>query len=161
MAVSWAPTLPQVAAYIPRSTVDVVTPGSAAELNDFTASTNPSETVAQGFVDTAVAQVLAVAPTIPGDLHDLATGIAARRAAAAILRSRSDHTDDPAYADALDAQADADLSRLLSACVAQPDGRVSTALATRRVHQALGAALANVGQYATPERSLLSRRTNI
>ena len=161
MAVDWAPDLEQVADYIPRSTIDVTSVGDATEEATFTADTLPTAVQAQRFVDTAVAQVLAVAPAIPGSLTDLAAGIAAKRAAAAILRSRSDFTDDPAYAASLDAQADADLARLLSACTVRQEGRVTTAQANARTAAALGAALANVGQYATPERSLLSRRSNL
>lgn len=160
MAEVWAPTLEQVANYIPRSTIDVTTPGDATELGTFTANTKPTHTEAARFIDWAVAQVLSVAPAIPGGLYPLAAGIAAKRAAAAILRSRSDFADDLAYATALDAQADGDLARLLSACVTQPQGRVTTAQANARTAAALGAALANVGQLATPEKSLLSRRTN-
>ncbi len=155
----WPPTTAYVADYIPRTTVDTVTPGDANEQGDYSPTTSPTKVIAQRILDAAAASVLAAVETVPAHLADLASAVAAKRAAASILRAVSDHADDITHATALDEQADADLKRLLAAVTGQPQGRMSTAQATRAHHQAIGAALGNVGLLGTPDRSLLSRRT--
>lgn len=122
---SWAPGLSRVAAYIPRLTVDQVTPGSAVEIGTFDTRTNPTGLIAQRHINDAVAEVLALTGTVPDALHALASAIAARRAAASILRAYGDDRagqDTLAVAAALDARADADLNRLQTAVDPGGDG---------------------------------------
>ncbi|MEU4558527.1 hypothetical protein AB0F72_09055 [Actinoplanes sp. NPDC023936] len=112
---TWTPGLSRVAAYIPRLTVDQTTPGSATERGTFDDHTNPTGQVAQRHIDDAVAEVAALAGTVPDALHALASAIAARRAAASILRAYGDDRSGQnalAFAAALDARADTDLTRL-------------------------------------------------
>lgn len=115
---TWTPGLTRVAAYIPRLTVDVATPGTALELGTFTTTTNPTDTVAQRHIDDAVAEVLAVCGTIPTSLEVLARAVAAQRAAATIQRAYGATRlgeDSLQTAAALDARADTDLAQLRTA----------------------------------------------
>jgi hypothetical protein len=122
---TWTPGLSRVAAYIPRLTVDQTAPGSAVELGTFDGRTNPTGEIAQRHINDAVAEVAALAGTVPAGFDLLAAAIAARRAAATILRAYGDDRagqDTIAVAAALDARADADLTRLRAAIDAlEPD----------------------------------------
>ncbi|WP_045740873.1 hypothetical protein [Actinoplanes rectilineatus] len=122
---TWSPGLSRVAAYVPRLTVDQTTPGSAIELGTFDQRTNPTGDVAQRHINDAVAEVQALAGTVPDSLHPLASAIAARRAAAMILRAYGDDRtgqDSLATAAALEARADKDLDRLQAAIRDLEDG---------------------------------------
>lgn len=122
---TWTPGLSRVAQYIPRLTVDTVTPGSAAELGTFNAYTNPDDVKAQHHIDDAVAGVLAILPVVPAGLEPLARTVAALRAAASLQRSYSNTSnglDTLQIAAALDARADADLARLRTAIDDLADG---------------------------------------
>lgn len=114
-AVLWAPTLAQVADYIPTRTLDATAPGSAVYLGTFTPDTTPTEVQAGRLIDQAVATVSAAAGTVDASLYLLATTVAALRAAASIERAYPVRDADINTADQLDKRADAELARLLAA----------------------------------------------
>lgn len=134
---TWTPGLTRVAAYIPRLTVDMSTPGTAVELGTFTTATNPTDTVAQRHIDDAVAEVLAVCGPLPTSLEVLARAVAAQRAAATIQRAYGGSRpgeDSLAVAAALDARADADLTRLRAAIQDLTDGSADGFVAVSPVY---------------------------
>lgn len=112
---AWVPFLSDVADYIPRLTIDMVTPGSAVEYGTFNGLTTPSDEQAMRLLDRAVGSVIATAGTIQTSVAGLAATAAALRAAAAIQRAYPRSADDRAVADALDRRADAELARLVAA----------------------------------------------
>lgn len=81
-ALTWAPTLADVARHIPTRTRDTRTPGSDQLLNTFTESTTPSSDAAQGFIDDAVQWVLASAGALPTNLPPTDEIMVAARTAA-------------------------------------------------------------------------------
>jgi hypothetical protein len=122
---TWAPGLTRVAVYVPRLTVDTITPGDGVELGTFTDATTPTAGVARRHVDDAVAEVTAVCGAVPDSLTPLATAVAAQRAAATIQRAYGNTAlglDMLQIAAALDSRADADLARLLTAIRDLADG---------------------------------------
>lgn len=125
-AVTWAPTLPEVADYVPRLTVDTTTAGAATELGTFTTTTTPDTDSAQRIINGAVAGVEAtIGTTLAEALHPLANTVAALRAAATMLRAYAHHTgNDLAIAAAYDARADAEMARLTFAIADAADGEV-------------------------------------
>lgn len=125
----WAPGLSRVADYVPRLTVDTVTPGEAVELGTFTAATLPTDRIAQRHIDNAVAGVAATVPTVPVPLQPLAQTVAALRAAASIQRSYSNTAlglDTLSISAALDARADAEMARLQTAVDDLADGETGS-----------------------------------
>lgn len=112
---AWTPFLSQVADHVPYLTVDTVTPGSALHLGTFTARTWPTDEQAQRLTDGAVTYVRSAVGTVAPAVYDMATQVAALRAAAAIARAYPRDDGDLAAAAALDARADADLARLKAA----------------------------------------------
>jgi hypothetical protein len=113
--VAWSPFLSQVADYVPRLTVDTVTPGSSVPLGTFTGQTDPTDEQVQRLIDQAVARVQGPLVAVAVSLYDLATTVAALRAAASVQRAFARNPQDYAAADALDAQADASYSTLVTA----------------------------------------------
>jgi hypothetical protein len=111
----WAPFLSDVADYIPRLTIDMVTPGSAVEYGTFNGLTTPTDEQAMRLVDAAVGSVLTAAGTIQDSIAGQATTVAALRAAAAIQRAYPRGSNEMSVADALDRRADAELARLIIA----------------------------------------------
>ncbi|MFI6228626.1 hypothetical protein ACIBCR_15095 [Micromonospora echinospora] len=112
---AWTPFLSQVADHVPYLTVDTITPGSATHLGTFTARTWPTDEQAQRLTDGAVTWVRSAVGTVAPAVYDMATQVAALRAAAAIARAYPRDDGDLAAAAALDARADADLIRLKAA----------------------------------------------
>jgi hypothetical protein len=110
---AWSPFLSEVADHVPFLTIDSTTPGSQLYLGTFTGATTPTDEQAQRHVDRAVATVSARVGTIPVALYPLARGVAAARAAAAILRAFPRTRDDRDAAAELDRRADADFVQLV------------------------------------------------
>jgi len=81
-ALTWAPTLADVARHIPTRTRDTTTPGSDALLGTFTENTTPSADAAQGFIDDAVQWVLASVGQLPTGLPPTDEIMVAARTAA-------------------------------------------------------------------------------
>jgi hypothetical protein len=65
VAEAWAPTLADVARYIPTRTRDAATPGSDALLGTFTPTTTPTADQAQSIIDDAVGAVVAAVGELP------------------------------------------------------------------------------------------------
>lgn len=90
MAEVWAPTVADVAKYIPTRTRDTTTPGSDALLNTFTPNTTPTGSQAQSIIDDAVGGVVSVVGELPAsppadpEIYSQARVAAAIRAAADI-----------------------------------------------------------------------------
>lgn len=112
---AWAPFLSDVADHVPYLTVDTVTPGSVIHLGTFTPTTTPTDEPAQRHVDAAVRSVAAAVGTLNEDLYGMGRNVAALRAAASIARAYPRDDGDLQTAAALDARADAELTRLKSA----------------------------------------------
>ncbi|MFJ8690284.1 hypothetical protein [Micromonospora wenchangensis] len=112
---AWAPTVAQVADHIPYMTVDVVTPGSQAYLGTFSVATSPTDVQALRLIEGAWPPVAAALGLVAEAVYPLAQHVTALRAAAAIVRAFPRDDGDLAKAAALDARADADLLRLISA----------------------------------------------
>ena len=121
MGEAWAPTTGEVAEKIPTRTRDRTTPGSTQLLGQFTENTEPTAEQAQGFVDNAVAWVLAATGALPttGQLADeiqaSARDAAAWRAAADIEMAYPERTANINVAATLDARANAALAQVLLA----------------------------------------------
>lgn len=113
--VVWSPFLSQVADYVPRLTVDTVTPGSAIPLGTFTGRTDPTDEQVQRLIDQAVARIAAPLITVAPALYDLATTVAALRAAASVQRAYARNAQDYGAASSLDEQADAAYKSLVTA----------------------------------------------
>lgn len=103
---SWSPFLSQVADYVPRLTIDTVTPGVAIPLGTFTGQTDPTDEQVMRLIDQAFATVAAPLVTVAPTLYDLATVVVSLRAAAAVQRAYARNPQDYAAADALDRRAD-------------------------------------------------------
>lgn len=130
----WTPFLSDVADYVPRLTIDTITPGSATEYGTFTGSTTPTDEQAHRLTDAAVAAVLGAVGTVDDTLHGLARVVAAIRAAASIQRAYPRDltairgSDEASLADALDRRADAELARLITANTAAGQAQVPAAV---------------------------------
>ncbi|WBB94189.1 hypothetical protein [Verrucosispora sp. WMMC514] len=111
----WAPSVDKVANHVPYMTVDVVTPGSQQYRNTFDHRTTPTGEQVRQLIDAAWPSVLAATGPIVEQVWPLAQSVAALRAAAAIVRAYPRDDGDLARAAALDARADADLARLITA----------------------------------------------
>jgi len=125
MAEAWAPTLDDVARHIPTRTRDTKTPGSAALLGTFTASTTPTADQAQAHIDAAVLGILSQTGTL--DITD--AGLLAQARVAAEWRSAADieiaypnRDADVAVYSQLDARAKYELAMLLRRLQAQGEG---------------------------------------
>jgi hypothetical protein len=111
----WAPFLSDVADYVPRLTVDMVTPGSATEYGTFNGSTTPTDEQAQRLIDKAVASIEARFGELDVAFEPMAKTVASLRAAAAIARAYPRGPDDLSTAEQLDARADAEMAVLIEA----------------------------------------------
>lgn len=111
----WAPTVEEVADHTPYLTVDAVTPGSQAYLNTFNELTSPTGGQAQRMIDKAWTSTAATLGLVAEPLWPAARHVTALRAAAMIVRAYPRDDGDLARAAALDARADADLTRLITA----------------------------------------------
>ncbi len=130
MAEAWAPTTGEVAEKIPTRTRDKAAPGSTALLGQFTATTTPNASQAQGFVDNAVAWVLAAVGKLPAagqlldDIEAAARDAAAWRAAADIELAYPERTANVNVAATLDARANSALAALRTALATEVGGPV-------------------------------------
>jgi hypothetical protein len=118
MAYAWAPTLQQVAIWVPWLTVSTVTPGDQEPSGTFGSDTEPNDIHAQEHVDRAALVVgagLGTVPTAPATVYELAGAVAALRAAIALARAYPRDRGDLDYADALQSQYDSDLAALTTA----------------------------------------------
>jgi len=118
VAVSWAPTLEQVADHIPTRTRSAATPGSDTLLGTFNASTTPTDEQASRHIRYACAEVLAAIGALsasPAHLTELATEAAALRAAADIELAYPRRQADVSVYEQLNARATAALQRLVDA----------------------------------------------
>lgn len=81
-AAAWAPSLPQVATYVPERTVTLTTPGEESALNTFSDDTTPTSAQVTDFITAAVRHVqMKVGASIDATLYDAATAAAAMRTA--------------------------------------------------------------------------------
>lgn len=101
MAVPWAPTLEQVAVYVPWLTVNTKVPGSQAYLMTFDANTSPDATVAGWHVTDAITLIGSAIATMPSGLYDLAATTAAKYAAATLAAAYARTDEDRVRAAAL------------------------------------------------------------
>lgn len=128
MAEAWAPTTGDVAEKIPTRTRSKAAPGSTALLGQFTADTTPTAEQAQGFVDNAVAWVLAATGALPttGQLADqieqAARDAAAWRAAADIEMAYPERTANVNVAATLNSRANDALQTALNAIRTEEGG---------------------------------------
>lgn len=128
---TWTPFLSDVADFVPRLTVDMVTPGSELELGTFNGNTSPTDGQAQRITDGAVNSIAGRLPNLAPTLHGLAKVVAAQRAAASVLRAyprSTNPTQDLQAADALDRRADADMQVLVAAAADASGSSNTTAL---------------------------------
>lgn len=112
---SWSPFLSDVADFVPRLTIDQGSLGEPVELGTFTGSTEPTDEQVQRLIDRAVVSVSTVLGTVAPSLYEQAQGVAAMRAAAAAQRGYARDSDAMRLATELDASADAELGRLVTA----------------------------------------------
>jgi len=121
VAEAWAPTTGEVAEKIPTRTRSRAAPGSTQLLGQFTEDTEPTAEQAQGFVDNAVAWVLAATGQLPtvgqlaGEIEAAARDAAAWRAAADIEMAYPERTANINVASTLDSRANAALAQVLAA----------------------------------------------
>lgn len=101
MSVAWAPTLVQVAVYVPWLTVSTTVPGSQSYLMTFTTATSPNDTVAQTHIDDATTIITATVTGMPTTVYSLAAVVAAKYAAATLARAYARTDEDRQRADAL------------------------------------------------------------
>lgn len=80
---SWAPTLPQVGAYVISRTTDVDLP-DGSRVTTFTADTYPTDTQVTGIVSNVCAWILAKVTTVRPGFEELAETAAALRTAGLI-----------------------------------------------------------------------------
>lgn len=81
-AADWAPTLAQVASYVPERTVTVTAPGVEGTVDTFTDDTTPTGAQVGQYILDAVRHVqMKVGTVIDSSLYDDATAAAAMRAA--------------------------------------------------------------------------------
>lgn len=113
--VSWAPFLSQVADYVPRLTIDTVTPGESIPLGTFTGQTDPTDEQVMRLIDQALTTVAGPLVSLAPALYDLATTVVSMRTAAAVQRAYARNAQDYAAADALDRRADAAYATLVTA----------------------------------------------
>lgn len=113
---AWAPSLFQVAAYVPSRTRDASQPAADVLTGTFTPDTTPTDvTVADVFIPAAVAEVVAACGTVPDTLAGLAGEAAALRAAADIELAYPERAADVEVYRDLDARAKDALARLVAA----------------------------------------------
>jgi hypothetical protein len=121
---TWAPSLTQVAAYIPARTLEIVTdPGTQIARGTFTPSTTPSETIVNSLITDACAYVTArVGQTLADTLNDEATGATAMRVAGLVELTFPKTQDDLNTAEILLAQAETAVVALIADNAALGDG---------------------------------------
>jgi hypothetical protein len=120
-AVPWRPSRVQVAKYVPDRTVPA-DQLSDAPLGDFTAATTPTATQADGHIDDACSWVALQTGTLTAAMYPDASAVAAVRAAGMIELSFPVRDADINTGQALLAQADAMLTRLVDANEAASPG---------------------------------------
>lgn len=125
---AWVPFLSDVADHVPRLTVDTVTPGSAIEYGTFTGTTSPTDEQVQRLIDAAAATLAATVGTVDTALYGLARAVTALRAAAAVQRAYPRDPSDLNTASQLDARAEAELKRLITANTAAGQASVPAAV---------------------------------
>jgi hypothetical protein len=117
----WAPTVADVARYIPTRTRDTTTPGSDALLGTFGPNTTPTDSQAQSIIDDAVGSVVAAVGELPAappadiEIYSQARVAAAFRAAADIEMAYPNRDADVALAVLLGQRADKALATLVTA----------------------------------------------
>lgn len=112
---AWSPFLSEVADYISRLTVDMVTPGSQVQFGTFNGNTSPTDEQAHRLLDSAVISVVSRLGVVAAAAEPAARVVSAIRAAAMIARSFPRSAVDLATADALDRRADIELALLVDA----------------------------------------------
>ncbi|HLL69016.1 MAG TPA: hypothetical protein VK453_25375 [Micromonosporaceae bacterium] len=90
----WAPTLPQVADYVPVRTIVGAADGSGDALNTFDTTTRPTATQVGRLIEESEAWVTVRVGTVDPSLHTFATQCAALRTAGMIEQSYPDRADD-------------------------------------------------------------------
>lgn len=126
---SWAPSLAQVAAYVPTRTLDLVSnPGAETYQGTFNTNTTPTDVIVNNLIADACAWVQARAGiTIDTNAQPQATATAALRAAAFVELSFPRNEDDVNTGQALLDQASAELVALTAMNGAQGNGAFSIA----------------------------------
>jgi hypothetical protein len=115
-ALPWAPSLRQVAGYVPTRTVPVDTPGSMTPLGTFDATTVPNDEAVSQIAQDAAAWVAANAGAeIDPALYDMASSTAAVRAAAFVELAYPTRDWDASVYEALLKQANDMLAELRTA----------------------------------------------
>jgi hypothetical protein len=112
----WAPSLRQVASYVPTRTVPVDTPGSMVPLGTFDATTVPNDEAVSQIAREAAAWVSGnTGAEVDSTLFDLASSVAAVRAAAFVELAYPTRDWDAKVYEALLAQANLMLAELQTA----------------------------------------------
>lgn len=114
MTVAWAPTLEQVAIWVPWLTTSTATPGNQTYAGTFTTTTSPTDAQAQAHIDRSVAVIGAgISATLPTTLYPLASAVTALKTAIALARSFPRSAADLVFADALEKQYNTDYQALI------------------------------------------------
>jgi hypothetical protein len=103
---TWAPTLPDVANYVPRRTVVGAADGYGAPVNTFDTTTHPTAAIATGLITDACNWVLAKTGPVDASLTGMALATAAVRTAGMVELTYPDNRDDLSTAETLLRQAD-------------------------------------------------------
>jgi hypothetical protein len=115
VAYTWAPTLAQVATYVPWLTVSKSAPGSQAYLYTFSADTIPDNGAAQLHINDAATIVGSLIGTLPVAIEPLAAVATALLAASTLATAYPRDLDDDDAATLLAARYAAALKALLTA----------------------------------------------
>jgi hypothetical protein len=115
MAYSWAPSLAQVATYVPWLTVSKSAPGSQVYLYTFSSDTIPDNGAAQLHINDAATIVGSMVTTLPVSIEPLATIAAALLAASTLATAYPRDLDNDDAATLLAARYAAALKALLEA----------------------------------------------
>lgn len=115
MAITWAPTLVDVAGCIPTRTRSASNPADDRYLNTFNDDTDPTAELAQRKIENAVADVTGAVSSITVKLEPLAKNAAMWRAAADIELAYPDRNADANYYTQLDARARYEWEQFLEA----------------------------------------------
>lgn len=123
---TWTPFLSDVADYVRTRTLDITQPGSETYLGTFTANTEPDGASVQRILDRAVSAVIAVVPTVPIGLEDLARSAAALRAAADVELAYPERNADTNVYAQLNERAEQEFTRLVTAAESSGNANVAT-----------------------------------
>lgn len=127
MAEPWAPTLEEVADYVPTRTIPTIGVGEQQPLGTFDTTTTPTGAHAQRIIDRAVSWVLARTGAVAESAQGAAKDVAALRAAGLVELAYPDRDADVNTATALLGQADAALDDLVAANLSAGGGSGSDA----------------------------------